>query len=337
MSWTLAWATPPRYLATAACGPIPMKRVSRRGFRRGSEPCRTSSRSRASPVRRYRPRAACASARRSAWQTARSGSSGSRPRAACGRPRAGSLPRQKGEPEQDPDAAEEDEDDATNAHWNRRNSAARPRAALHAATDVVATGQPTAKMTPRLTHHHARRQGGTASGLWADRLSGTNRRRRRRSPGAGSSATSTTAYSSDSQHLGSICKHHPPPTWRHLFSSPAKPALQATPPELPDRQEEGPVSRAFSVAGAGFEPATSGLCAASIVIIAEGAVRRVLVRTADPRLGLRPPTSTAARNDAHHRERRAGMARYIPSSTGTPSRRRYVCTGSGIRCSLWAS
>src|SRR6266498_5575858 len=75
------------------------------------------------------------------------------PGAVCGRPRAGSLPCQEGEPEQDPDAAEDYEDDATHAHWNRRTSAGRPRAALRAATDVVATGSATAKMTPRLTHH----------------------------------------------------------------------------------------------------------------------------------------------------------------------------------------
>ena len=40
----IAWATDPRYLATSACGPMPMKSVFSPGSRRGSEPCRTSSR-----------------------------------------------------------------------------------------------------------------------------------------------------------------------------------------------------------------------------------------------------------------------------------------------------
>jgi hypothetical protein len=43
------------------------------------------------------------------------------------------------ESDKDPDAAQHNEDDATGAHRNRRTSAGRPRAALHAATDVVAT------------------------------------------------------------------------------------------------------------------------------------------------------------------------------------------------------
>ena len=55
-------------------------------------------------------------------------------------PEQEASPCQNGDPEQDPDAAEDYEDDATRAHWNRRASAGRPSAALDAATDVAATG-----------------------------------------------------------------------------------------------------------------------------------------------------------------------------------------------------
>ena len=92
MSWTLAWATLPRYLATAGSGPMPMKRILAPGLSPRIRTLPNQLSLGASPVPHHRSRVACVSGRRSTTQTARSASSGSRPRVACDRPRAGSLP-----------------------------------------------------------------------------------------------------------------------------------------------------------------------------------------------------------------------------------------------------
>src|SRR6185295_11975937 len=67
-------------------------------------------------------------------------------------PEQEASPCEQGKPEQDSDAAENYQDDTARAHRFRTTSAERSRAALHATRDLVATGQTTAKMTPRLPH-----------------------------------------------------------------------------------------------------------------------------------------------------------------------------------------
>ena len=82
--------------------------------------------SRASRAHQHRPQAACASARRSTLQTARLASSGSRPLALGPvSPEQEAAACQQDEPEQNSDAAENNEDDAARAHYQYRSALAQ--------------------------------------------------------------------------------------------------------------------------------------------------------------------------------------------------------------------
>ena len=121
ISWTFACATVPRYLATSACGPIPMKRVlppelsprirtlpNQLSFRTQPSPCGVDFEPRARQ-RVGRSREPLGRRRQVAILALR----------AVG-PEQEASTYQQSQPEQHPDAAENDEDDATSAHWNQR-------------------------------------------------------------------------------------------------------------------------------------------------------------------------------------------------------------------------